>query len=121
MTTMTQNPRTAAFLLSEGSGEISRDVVTIASGQNLKAGSVLGKITATGKFSAYNNSASDGREVAAGVLYDACDATSGDQRAVAIVRLAEVATDLLVFRDDQDGAARAAAIADLAALNIIAR
>ncbi len=35
---------------------------------NLRKGLVLGKITATGKYAQYNNSASDGTEVARGVL-----------------------------------------------------
>jgi hypothetical protein len=36
----------------------------------LRKGLVLGKVTATGKFKQYNNGASDGTEVAAGILDD---------------------------------------------------
>lgn len=46
MTTFTEDFHAGAFIVSEGNGFISRDHVTIASGQKLKAGAVLGKITA---------------------------------------------------------------------------
>lgn len=35
----------------------------------LPSGTVLGKVTATGKYGPYDNTATDGREVAAGVLF----------------------------------------------------
>lgn len=47
LTTKSENPRDWAFLLSEGEGNISREVVTIQSGAGvLKAGTVLGEIVA---------------------------------------------------------------------------
>lgn len=111
------------FLISESDdGSISRDAVVIASGQGvLEAGAVLGKIALTGKFAAYDNSASDGTQVAAGVLYSKVDATSADIDAVAVTRLAEVKTSLLSFKSDQDATAKAAALADLKLVNVIAR
>ena len=45
MTELTEGQHKAEFLVSEAEGTISRETVTIASGQNLKAGHVLGKIT----------------------------------------------------------------------------
>ncbi len=104
----------AEFLLSEGEGVISRDAVTLAKGQNLVAGTVLGKITASGKYAAYNNAATDGTETAAGILLMSTDATNADMPAVAITRLAEVTAQSLTGLDT-------AATADLAALNIIVR
>lgn len=111
------------FMISEcDEGAISRDAIVIASGQGiLEAGSVLGQITASGKFAAYDNSASDGTQVASGVLYEKTDATSADVDAVAITRLAEVKSSLLSFKSDQDATAKAAALADLKIANIIAR
>lgn len=50
--------------------------VTIASGQNLAKGTVLGRITASGLYSAYNNGNSDGTEVADGILKDVVNASS---------------------------------------------
>lgn len=45
MTELTEGQHKAEFLVSEAEGTISREIVTVASGQNLKAGHVLGKIT----------------------------------------------------------------------------
>lgn len=91
MTTFTEGFHAAEFLLSEGEGTISREQITIAAAAGaMVAGTVLGKITASGKYTAYNNGASDGTEVAAGVLYIGVPDSAADQKAVAIVRHAEV-------------------------------
>lgn len=113
---------TGEFLISDGEGEISRDSVTIASGQGvLEAGTVLGKITASGKFAAYNNAGDNGTEVAVAVLYSKVDATSADVRGVAVTRLAEVKKDLLSYAADQSDADKTASLVDLKSANIIAR
>ena len=76
------------FVVSEGNGSISRETITVLSGETLEAG--LGKVTASGKYKALDPAAVDGSEVAAGILYDAVDASAADAEGVAIVRLAEV-------------------------------
>jgi len=114
MTVLTEGKHAGEFLLSEGNGLISREVRTIAAGQNLAAGTVLGKITSTGKYAAYNNGASDGTETAVEVLFDNVDASAADVEAVTIARNAEVNGDELTGLD-------AAATADLLAANIIIR
>lgn len=121
MASFTESARTADFIVSEGNGYISRESVIIASGEDLAAGAVVGKITASGKYAAYDNAAVDGTEAAAGVLYAAVDASLADKAGVIIARLAEVRKDDLVFDAGQDAAAKTAAYADLAALNIIVR
>lgn len=124
MTTLTETGHAAGFLLSEANGNRSRDVVTIASGQNLKAGAVLGKITSgspTGEYKAYDNGASDGSQAAAGILLDDCDASDADTHAVAILRDAEVNRNELVYDSGQNDAAKVAAVADLLALGILVR
>src|SRR5918993_1555799 len=78
------------FVVSEGNGKISRETITVLSGETLEAGAVLGKVTASGKYKALDPAAVDGSEVAAGILYDAVDASAADAEGVAIVRLAEV-------------------------------
>lgn len=100
---------------------ISKDTVTLISGQNLAAGTVLGLITASGKYTLHNNAASDGSEVAAAVLPVASDASGGDLSVVAITRLAEVKEDLLVWKAGISGANKTAGLAALAAKFIIAR
>lgn len=46
----------------------SRDRVTVAAGQTLPLGTVLGLVTATGKVKQIDPSATDGSQYAAGVL-----------------------------------------------------
>ena len=47
--------------------------VTLSGSSALEAGTVLGKITSSGKYAAYNNSNSDGTEVAKGILFSRVD------------------------------------------------
>ncbi len=122
MTTLTETLHAGGFIVSEANGHLSREVVTVASGESLKAGAVLGKITASGKYSAYDNAdTTTGIGVAAAVLFDDVDATSADATGVAVVRIAEVATAGLVFESDQDSTAQSAALVDLKSAYIIAR
>jgi hypothetical protein len=97
----------------------SREKATLLMGLNLPHGSVLGRITATGKLKKYDNGAADGTEVAYGVLYASVDATAADQACVVIVRDAIVAKSKLVFDAGQNQAAKDAAMVDLAAKNIL--
>lgn len=110
-----EGKHTAEFMLSEGNGTISREQVVIAAAAGaLVAGTVLGKITASGKYVAYSNAASDGTEVAAGILWaDAPDLIT-DQKAAALVRSAEVVGSVLTGLD-------APGTADLRAIGIIVR
>lgn len=115
MTTFTEGFKTGEFILSEGDDCISRDDVIIAAiAPALAAGTVLGKITATGKYVAYNDAATDGTGVAAGILYAAVVDKAVDQRAIAITRLTEVKASALIGLDTNGRA-------DLALLNIIVR
>lgn len=103
------------FIATEANGSRSRETVTIAAAAGAMVdGTVLGKITASGKYVAYAAGAADGTEVAAGILIGNVADTAADQNAVAIVRDAEVVTTSLTG-DDADG------LADLLALGIIAR
>ena len=115
MTVLTEGKHAVEFLLSEGNGSISREEITIAAAAGaLVPGTVLGKITATGKYVAYSNAAADGSEVAAGVLYAAAPDLAADQKAVAIVRQAEVMDSMLTGID-------AAGRVDLKAIGVIPR
>ena len=109
------------FIVSEGNGRISRETITVLSGQNLQAAAVLGKITASGKYKVLAPAAVDGSEVAAGILYDAVDASAADTEGVAIVRLAEVNAAEFVWPASITGGQKTTALGQLASLNIIAR
>lgn len=98
MPTKTEHLGTGAFLKSEGAGHISRDSIVIASGAGaLLAGTVLGKVTASGKYLAHSPAGVDGTQNAAAVLLADVDATSADAEGVGILRLAEVWKDRLVW------------------------
>lgn len=57
------------------------DTVTLVSGQNLKRGAVLGRITASGKYTLALSAAGDGSNTPVAILADDCDATSADKLA----------------------------------------
>lgn len=120
MTTLTETTHDAGFLLSEGEGQISRDNGILITGQDLAAGTVLGKITASGKWTAFHDDAQDGSGVAAGILLAACDASGGDAACVVIARMAEVIGDELVW-PTQSPLDTAAAIVELASVHILVR
>lgn len=118
--------RALAFVLSEGNGKISREVVTIASGAGvLDPGLVLGQITASKKYVGSPNAlvvGKEGAETASAVLAYGVDATSADVEAVIIRRVAEVKTPMLVFDASvNDATKRTAKLTQLAAATIIAR
>ena len=121
-THFTEGTYTAEFLISESEQpNYSREVVTIASGQNLGPGTVLGKITAGGSYTQFDQDATDGSQHAAGILYAPVDASGGAAPAVIIARDAIVNGELLVWPADIDAGEKTAAIAELIALGILVR
>ena len=60
-------------------GPYSTRQITLLSGQNLKAGTLLGKITTGGKYTESTATAIDGSETPDLVLAEDCDASSGDK------------------------------------------
>lgn len=117
MTTLTEGNHTGEFIVSEANGNRSREEIVVVSGQNLGAGQVLGKITASGKYAAYDEAASDGTETAVAVLYADVDASAADADGVAIDKDAEVSAAKLVWGSADD----AAGAVDLLAAGIVAR
>jgi len=118
--------RAGEGLLSEGDFHISRDNITVASGAGvIVPGMVLGRITASGKYVPSANTEITGEEgahVGVAIALYGCDATSADQKIAAITRNAEFNGHSLSFDSTvNDGTKRAAKIAQLAAVNIIAR
>lgn len=71
------------FVISEATNSRSRDNVTVAqTGTEIVSGTVMGIITASGKYAPYSNGASDGTQTAVGVLYNYLPAKTGDTKAV---------------------------------------
>jgi hypothetical protein len=126
MTTLTEGRHAGEFIVSEANtgstGESrSRDSITVFAGENLKAGAVLGKVTATGKYVEYDAGNLDGSEVAVAVLFDNADATAGDVSAVALVRDCEVSVNSIQWLAGSLQPAIDLGITELAAVGIIAR
>ena len=92
MSVLYENPHDGNFILSEDDeGRLSRDNIVIASGAGkLKPGTVLGKLTASGKFAPSPETGTNGSETAVAILVGSIDATSADVIAVAVMRHAEV-------------------------------
>lgn len=87
------------FLLSEGAGKISREVIELAPGAALVAGQLLGQLTASGQFAPYNPEAADGSETAKCILFAPVGESDVARRGRAVVRLAEVSEGLLTGLD----------------------
>jgi len=79
-----------AFILTELDRYLSRKTVTLAAGNNLIVGAVIGKLSATGKYGPYTPGANDGLETAKAILIYAVDASAGDAEAQVIALNANV-------------------------------
>jgi hypothetical protein len=129
MTSFTEGRHATEGLLSEGDFAYSRATVTIVSGAGvIKPGAVLGKYTSganAGKYSLAPAAAADpdvGNQNAAAIALYECDATSADQKIVAIVRHAQWNVNTLSYEASVDTTnEKNAKIAQLAALGIICR
>lgn len=106
----------------EGKNRFSRDTDTLASGSGaVIVGTVLGQVTASGKFKPLAPSASDGTQTAAAVILQYADATSADQPVVNLKRRAQVVLQALVWPAGITDAQKSTAIAQLKALGIVPR
>ena len=97
----------------------SRENIVVVSGSGpLPTGTVLGKITASGKYGVYDNAGTGGVETAAAILAEPVDATSSDVKGSAVVRLAKIAPGGLTWKSSLGAADKTAGLADLAANGI---
>ena len=122
MPTLTQATNLGDLLKYEAPNLYSRERATVAAGQNLPLGAVVGRETATGKLKALDPSATDGTETAVGVLGNDVDATLIDRGdAILIARHAIVARHALIWPAGITTAQQLAAIAQLEARGIVVR
>ena len=100
----------------------SRDLATVAAGQNLVLGTIVGRDSTTGKLKALDPAATDGTENAVGVLAADVDATLIDREdALLISRHAIVANHALAWPVAITSTEKTAAIAQLEARGVIVR
>lgn len=130
MATFNEPGRNYEFLINEGPGTLSREIVTLlrdaSNTQPVVAGTVLGKITASGKYTPYDDAVAGlvatGATVAAGILAQTVDPTAiaaADVTVQIIKRFAEVKADALTWHTLADATSKATALTDLANNNMI--
>lgn len=96
---LTEARRTGEFILAEGNGTISREAVTVVSGQNLAAGTVVGKITKAGTASAAAFAGNTGNGAMGAITVSA-----GAKAGVYKLTVVEPAADAGAFQvEDPDG------------------
>lgn len=106
----------------EGKNRFSRDTDTLASGSGIVLiGTVLGKVTASGKFKPLAPAATDGTQIAASIILQNADATGADVIIVNLKRRAQVVLQALVWPPGITAEQQTTALAALAALGIITR
>jgi len=124
-TTTDTTVRPLDFLVSEATGQRSRERVTLLAAQGaLAAGTVLAKVTATGKYVPYDddaNGATAGVGIADAILAYNVPNSAADQTVTVIARDAEVHYEQLVWEASNDAGEKTAGLAELVAKGIIPR
>ena len=123
MTVLTQPPSQGDLLKFEVNPNYSREIVTLLLGMPYPVGSVLGKITASGKYKLATSGGTDGAQTAAAVLLYAVDATLADATGIVLVRgPAIVSRAALAYDGSVDDTAKITTkLGQLTALGIVAR
>jgi len=126
MPTLTMAPTLGDLLKYELNGSYCRETVTLKSGTSYVLGSVLGKITASGKYRlspAATVVGDEGAETATAVLIEVVDAAGGDKTGVVVARGPAIVSKVaLIFDASVDQAAEIAAKhAQLALAGIVSR
>ena len=123
MPVLTEPPRMGDVLKYEVNPNYTREATPLLMGLPYPAGAVLGKITASGKYTLSTAAGADGAETAVAVLLYAVDATLADATGIVVARgPAIVSRAGLAYDGSVDDAAKITAkIAQLAARGIIAR
>jgi hypothetical protein len=112
--------REAAFMISDRTKRFCFDTATLEPSQTLKAGAVLGKVTATGLCLPWNPNASDGSERVIGILRDNSARCINNQAAI-LARMAEVDGSKIIWPPGITQSQLQEGISQLAALNIFVR
>lgn len=126
MAILTEGARAAEYLVSEANDWRSRDEVTVTVPANttFAPGTILGKLTASGKFVRHNAALATGAEDESGILmFEAINDTGSaiDVTRTITARDAEVDGAKLTYEDGADAPQIATSNAALAALGIVVR
>lgn len=126
MPVITDKPALGDLLKREYDKDYCREIVSLAAGDALPAGTVLGRIAASGQYvaaPAAATSGQEGAEIACAVLLEDAPASASARRALALVRGPAIvsAAALLHHASVDTDAERAAKRAQLAAFGIVVR
>lgn len=123
MPVLTQPPTQGDVLKYEINPNYCRETVGLLPGSAYPVGAVLGRVTASGKYTFSPATGSDGAELAACVLLYAVDATVGEPIGVVLTRgPAIISRAALIWDGSVDDTAKIEAkLAELTALGIIPR
>ncbi|MBI5923863.1 MAG: head decoration protein [Betaproteobacteria bacterium] len=122
MSAITEGLNLGDLLKYEAPNLYSRDQITVAAGQNLVLGTVVGIDAATDKIKALDPAATDGTELAAGVLAISIDASLIDRPdGILIARHAMLADHALTWPAGITAPQKAVALTKLKSLGIIVR
>ncbi|WP_210880052.1 head decoration protein [Roseovarius autotrophicus] len=123
MPVLTEQPSMGDVLKYEVNPNYTREVITLLQGMPYPVGSVLGKITASGKYTLSPATGTDGAEIATAVLLFAVDATLADATGIVLARGPSVVSRAGLAYDGtvDDGTKITAKLGQLAAVGIIAR
>jgi hypothetical protein len=109
------------FIAGEANFWRARQHETLIAGQNLLAGTVVSRITASGKLTQLTPGASDGSQTPVGLLYRDIDATAEDKRVVLMARDFEADGQVVTWPTGITTPQKTAALTALAALGIVVR
>ncbi len=108
------------LLVYEAEQRYSRESITVAAGQSLTLGTLLGRVTDSGAFTAWNPKAKDGSDRVLGVLLADCDASVKEAAAVMVTRHA-LLSDVGIQWGDLSAEQQRDAQTQLAARGIVIR
>ncbi len=123
MTTLVKLPTPGDVLKYEVEPNYTRDVITLLVGMPYPVGSVLGKITASGKYKLATSGGTDGAQTAVAVLLYPVDATLADAQGIVVARGPSIVSRAALAYDAtvNDAGKITTKLGQLAAVGIIAR
>lgn len=123
MTVLNQPLTMGDVLKYEVNPNYTRETITLLAGMPYPTGSVLGRITASGKYKLATSGGSDGAQTASAVLLYAVDATLADATGIVVARGPAIVSRAALVYDAtvDDGAKIITKIGQLAAAGILAR
>ena len=123
MPVLTEPPSMGDVLKYEVNPNYTRETITLLAGMPYPVGSILGRITASGKYKLATSGGSDGAQTASAVLLYAVDATLADAIGIVVARGPAIVSRAALIYDAtvDDGAKIITKIGQLTTAGIIAR